>query len=91
METGFYKNLTASGLVHTGAAQFRKLVVNKPIASGVITIYDGVDTNGTKIGTITYPATLLNDAPVSLDYFANCNAGIYIAITGSVDVTVVYR
>lgn len=89
----FYKNITTttttvvkstSGFLHT-------IVVNQPVASSVITIYDGVDTSGTKIGTITVPATLVAEGPQFALYDVWCQVGITIVTaTGASDITVTY-
>lgn len=93
METGFYNNIVgaATTTVHSGATQFRRIIVNTPVASGSITIYDSTTGSGTKIGTITLPATLVNEGPNYANYEVNCNIGLTIVTVGALDITVVWR
>lgn len=72
---------TGSGILHT-------ITFNKPTATTVATIYDGVDTNGTKIGTITVPAS---PQPVTLHYDVAYTVGLTV-VTGTADsdITVSY-
>ena len=66
MATGMnqYNNIAAATVgttIRTGKGKLGSIVINQAIASGVITVYDGVSTGGTKIATITSPATLLQN------------------------------
>jgi len=66
------------------------VIFNKPLANGVVTIYDGVSASGTLIGTITFPATLLN-APAPFTYNVGFNKGLTIVTSGAnQDITVTY-
>lgn len=70
------------GLLHT-------ICFNNPAATAVITIYDGLNTAGTKIGTITIPASPM---PVCLLYDVNFGTGLTIVTaTASSDITVSYQ
>lgn len=71
-----------NGILHT-------IVINTPVASGVISIYDNASTSGTVIGIITLPATLI-EGPITLDYDAYFVNGLTIISTGTFDVTVTY-
>lgn len=85
------KNITTSTttLVITGPATLVALVFNKPIATGVITIYDGVSASGTLLGTITIPTSPM---PVTLTYNIECAVGITIVTaTAAQDLTVCFR
>ncbi len=67
------------------------IVINKPLAAGVITIYDNTSAAGTKIGTITLPATLLADGPKVALYDVAFNTGLTIVTEGAAqDITVSY-
>lgn len=48
---------TAGTLLRTGRGVLHAVALNTPIATSVITIYDGTSTGGTKIATITVPAS----------------------------------
>lgn len=89
-----YKNQagTTSGLsIKTGAGLLHTLTINTPIASTVITVYDGTSTSGTKIATITLPAALLQMGPLSATYDVIFNVGLFIVVaTGAADITVAY-
>jgi hypothetical protein len=68
------------------------VVVNKTVASGVITLFDNASAaSGTKLGTITNPATLLQNQ-VCLDYggarFVN---GLVVVTSAADDVTIVFE
>lgn len=69
------------GILHT-------ITFNKPTATGVVTIYDNTAASGTKIGTITIPASPM---PVTLTYDAHFTIGLTI-VTGTADsdITVTY-
>lgn len=71
-----------SGVLHT-------LVINTPVASGVISIYDNASTSGTIIGIITLPATLI-EGPITLEYDVYFANGLTIISSGTFDVTVTY-
>lgn len=84
------KNITgtATNVVKTGAGVLHTLVINTPIATSVITIYDGVDTGGTKIATITIPATLLTEGPYGAAYDVAFSVGLTIVTaTAASDIT----
>lgn len=77
--------------VKASAGVLHAIIINKAVASGIITIYDSLAASGTKIGTITFPATLLNDAPYSLLYDLAFATGLTIVTSAATDLTVVYR
>ena len=66
-----------------------RIVVNKAIGSGTITIYDGAAATGTKIGTVTFPATLLANHLV-LEYGVACSTNITVVSVQDIDFTIVY-
>ena len=60
VNVGEYSNqpsTTAGTLIKTGEGVLFGITFNKPVATGVITIYDGTSTGGTVIATITIPAS----------------------------------
>lgn len=75
---------TQTGLIHS-------LVINTPVASAVIKLYDNTSGSGTLMATITYPATLLSSGPVSIVYDDLFFTGLTIVTTGTPDLTVSYR
>ena len=85
-----YKNITgqAGTPVKTGPGVLHSMTFNKPVATEVITIYDGLNTGGTLIGTITIPAS---PQPGSLFYDVAFTVGLFIqTATASSDITVSY-
>lgn len=79
----------ATTTVVTGAGSLHSLIINTPVANGTITIYDNTAGSGTKIGTITFPATLLSSGPVSVIYDCKFAVGLTLVTVGaSLDVTV---
>lgn len=75
----------------TGPGILHNIIINTPLASGVITIYDNTAGSGTVIGTITLPGTLLSTGPISVPYHANFNTGLTIVTSGAnQNVTVTY-
>lgn len=78
-----YSNITtqATTLLRTGAGILHKITFNEPTATGTVAIYDGIDAQGTLIGTITVPAT---PQPLTLTYDAHFLVGLTI-VTGTAD------
>lgn len=95
MNTGHeYQNIVLAAptttVIATGRGVLRKIVINEPVAGGVITIYDNTAASGTKIGTITCAATT-SDTPISLDYDAVFGIGLTIVTsTAAQDITVIW-
>lgn len=85
------KNITgqSSGApIRTGQGVLHTVTLNKPVATSVLTIYDGTSTSGTKIATITVPASPM---PVTLTYDVNYYTGLYYSLgTADMDVTISY-
>lgn len=72
------------GVLHT-------LTINKPVATGTITMYDNASAgSGTKIGTITFPATVLANQN-SFVYDVAFSNGLTIVTTEANDFTVSFR
>ena len=90
-----FKNITLAAptttVVKTGIGDFNGITINKATANAVITIYDGTDANGTLIGTITLPATLLKSQDF-LPYNVSFRKGLTIVTsTAACDLTISYR
>ena len=88
-----YTPITAAAPTTTTVKSSRgvlhSIVINTPVASSVITIYDNTAASGTKIGTITLPATLLTEGPYSALYDVVFTTGLTITTaTGASDITV---
>jgi hypothetical protein len=72
------------GLLHS-------VVINTPVASATITLYDSLTGSGTKIGTITLPSTLLAQGPYSAAFDCTFVNGLTVVTTGTTDITINYR
>lgn len=85
-----YTNINAAGttVVKSGAGVLHSITFNKPVASEVWTLYDNTAASGTKIGTITLPATLLQQGPYTAVYDIAFSTGLTIVSTGTTDGTV---
>lgn len=85
---GKYANITTADttLVHTGGGALRHITVNGGTLTGTITIYDGVDADGTLIGTIG--ASQANGNVYLYD--VEVTDGICIVTSEAVDITVSY-
>ena len=88
----FYTNISsaATTAVKAGSGTLVRIVNNKKVANGVITIYDNTAGSGTKIATITNPATLLDNHQV-YEYGVAFNTGLTIVTSAAEDLTVVWR
>lgn len=90
-----YKYITAAAptttVVKAGAGFLHSITINKPIAAGVISVYDHPSAANNPFALVTHPATLLGN-PYTLTYdvvFAN---GLTIVTSGAAqDITVSYR
>lgn len=81
----------ATTVVKASAGFFHGIVINKAVATGVITIYDNTSAAGTKIGTITFGASLLSDPPIVAPYNVSFATGLTIVTSAATDLTVAYR
>ncbi len=88
-----YANITTATttVIKRESGFLDRIIINKPLASAVITIYDNTAGSGTKIGTITYGAALLTDPCHDNHYNLGFNTGLTIVTSHAVDLTVVYR
>ena len=87
-----FQNITTTGttVVKSGAGTLGKIIFNQPVAASVVTIYDNTAASGTKIGTITLPATLLGPEP-EREYAVNFSNGLTIDVgVAASDITVTY-
>lgn len=84
-----YKNIaaqTTGTLLRTGPGLLHTVVFNKPVATSVLTIYDGVSTSGTKIATITIPAS--PNTPTMI-YDVAFSTGLFVVVaTADMDLTI---
>ena len=78
-------------VVKASPGELNRVIINKGVVSGVITIYDNATAgSGTKIATITFGAALLSDPPYVAEYGAWCSKGITVVTSAATDITVVY-
>lgn len=75
--------------VKSGAGILKRLLVNKPLATGVIAIYDNTAASGTKIGTITHAAALLQ-GELSIEYDIRFTTGLTIVTSAAEDLTAIW-
>lgn len=89
---GSYRNISgaATTVVKSGAGTLVRIVVNKLVSSGVITLYDNTAATGTKIATITNPLTLLQ-SQTALEYGCRFATGLTVVTSAADDITVIYR
>jgi len=89
---GAFNNIISATttVVKSGAGVFHRLCFNKKVATGVVTIYDNTSAAGTKIATITEPATLL-DSQQCLEYDLRFGTGLTVVTSAADDITVVYN
>jgi hypothetical protein len=76
--------------VKSGQGILRAIIFNKPVVLGVTTICDNTAASGTKIGTITNPAALLQQQMV-IPYNVRFQTGLTIVTSTADDITVVYE
>ena len=79
----------ATNLVRTGPGILERIVCNKAVLSGVITVYDNTAASGTKIATITHPGTLLQNQ-YDLEFGARFTTGLTVVTSAADDITVVF-
>lgn len=89
---GTYKNITAQTAgtsISTGAGALYSVTFNKPVATSVLTIYDGTSTSGTKIATVTIPSSPM---PVTLFYNVEYTTGLFVVVaTADMDLTINFK
>lgn len=91
MDSHSYTNIASATttVVKSGQGTLVRIVNNKKVASGVITIYDSTAGSGTKIGTITNPGALLDSHDV-YEYGVHFRTGLTIVTSAADDLTVVW-
>lgn len=78
-------------VVKSGIGVLKRITFNRPLANGVVTLYNNTAASGELIGTITFPATLLSDIKDRV-YEAEFDTGLTIVTSGATqDITVIYR
>lgn len=93
-QAGTATNITTqtTTVVKAGPCTLDSIVINTPLANGVITIYDNTAGSGTVVGTITMPATLLTTGPYTVQYNAILSTGLTIVTSGAnQNITVIAR
>lgn len=68
-------------LIATGRGVLHTITFNKPTATAVVTVYNNIAASGTKIATITVPASPM---PVTLTYDVSFGIGLTV-VTGTAD------
>ena len=89
---GSFANLaggtTAGQLIKSGEGKLYSVTFNTATAGGVVTLYDGLSTSGTKIATITVPTS---PQLTTLFYDVFFATGLYVVIaTQTEDITITY-
>ena len=74
----------------SGAGTLKAIIINRAIASSVITIYDNTAASGTKIATITQPAAVLQTTAF-LPYDVNFSTGLTVVTSSTDDITIVWN
>lgn len=86
-----YVNLTASGLVKTGAGVLEGIIINSH-SSGTLKLWDNTSAASTVIcNTITFSAVATTGERFIPLFGAVFNTGLYATIGGTADITIVYR
>lgn len=85
----------ATTKISAGYAKLIRIIINTPLANGVIKIYNNTTGTGTGqqlIGTITMPATPTLIGPIAIDYGISCPNGLTVVTSGAnQDITVVSK
>jgi hypothetical protein len=94
MNTGYeYTNIKTQTTtnIFEGRGVLRRIIINTPLANGVIKIYNNIVGSGAEVGIITQPATLLSDIPPTLPYNSVLGIGCTIVTSGAnQNITVVW-
>ncbi len=86
-----YATAQSSTTLITGAGVLHAIVINFPVASATVTVYDNTAASGTKIALITLPAALLSSGPEEILLDVKFSTGLTIVTTGTnFDVTFAY-
>ena len=83
-------NVNETRTLLSGPGFLKRVVINDLGAAGsFITIYDNTAGSGTKLATITCPATVGN--PFTLTYDVGFSTGLTTTTSGATDVTLAFR
>ena len=77
--------------VKESAGYLKRLVINKPLANGTISLFNNGSGASVPIGVITLPGTLLSDGPTVVDYDLAFDSGLTVLTTEAQDITVIYK
>ena len=77
--------------VKESAGYLKRIVINKPLANGTISLFNNGSGASVAMGVITLPGTLLSDGPNSVDYDLAFTSGLTIVTTEAQDITVIYK
>lgn len=82
---GTYGRITTqtTTVVKSGSGELYGIVLETPVASAVVTVYDNTAGSGTVIFACTLPAALLNDGPISIQRWASFGTGLTIVTSGA--------
>lgn len=84
-------NITASTLITTGPGEFYGVFVNSQTNGATIDVYDNTSGSGEQlVGTLTTAAGTVGLTLPRLPQAVQHSTGLYVDITGTVDVTVYY-
>lgn len=79
---------TSTVIVKPAPGFLKRLVFNKPVATGTVTLYDAVGAVGTPFAIVTIPASPM---PVTLEYDVAFIDGLTVVVgTAAQDLTVVW-
>lgn len=78
--------------VKSGQGLLHAIILNTPVASAVVTVYDNTAGSGTLICTITLPGTLLSSGPITVMINGKFSTGCTIVTSGAtMNITSVVR
>jgi hypothetical protein len=89
-----FTNITTqtTTIVSTTGSKLIKVIINTPLANGVVTIYNNKVGSGAKLGTITQASVLTAIGPNAVEYGVSMQNGITIVTSGAnQDITVVWK
>ena len=67
------------------------IVINTPLAAGVISVYNNGSGASVPMAVITNPATLLSDTSVRVDYDLAFSSGLTVVTAEAQDITIIYK
>ena len=70
--------------VKSGAGTLHNIIIPTPVANATVKIYDNTAASGNVLlDTITLPASLLSDGPITLNFDASFSTGLTIVTAGA--------